>query len=97
MPLNPAPRRPRRRSGDTTPFVTRLVDPRGAISFAGAEYKAGADYRRRSVQVGVVDGAVVIAVDGETIRTHPIRHDRTKEHGALANPNGRPPKSKPAA
>ena len=26
----------------------------------------------------------------QLIRTHPIRHDRTREHGALANPGGRP-------
>ena len=98
--LNPAPRpsrRPRRRPGDTTPFVTRLVDSSGKLSFAGAEYKVGADYRRRSVQVAVVDGVVVIAIEGETIRTHRIHHDRAKEHGALANPNGRPRKPRPAA
>jgi hypothetical protein len=91
-PFNAVPSRPRRRSGDTTPFVTRLVDSRGDVSFAGAAYKVGTDYRRRAVQVAVVDGAVVIALDGETIRTLTIRHDRHKEHGALGVPNGRPRK-----
>ena len=34
--------------------------------------------------------SVEISVGSELIRVHPIRHDRTKEHGALANPSGRP-------
>ena len=78
-------------------MVTRLVDGGGSLSFAGADYKVGRSFARRSVQVGVVDGQVVVSVDGETIRTHAIRHDRTKEHGALANPNGRPRRSSTAA
>lgn len=89
-PYNTAPRRVRR--GDTTPSVTRLVDSSGTVSFAGANYKVGKPYARRSVQVAIVDGRVEIRCDGETIRTHAIHHDRTKEHGALANPAGRPRK-----
>jgi transposase InsO family protein len=95
--VNAAPRRVRRRHGDTTPAVTRLVEANGTLSFAGATYKAGRAYARRSVQVAVVDSLVEITLDGQIIGTHPIRHDRTKEHGALANPTGRPRKPKPAA
>ena len=78
-------------------MVTRLVDHGGNVSFAGATYRVGRSYARRSVQVGVVDGQLLITIDGATVRTHAIRHDRTKEHGALANPNGRPRKPTTAA
>jgi transposase InsO family protein len=70
--------------------VTRKVDVSGNVSFAGASYRAGNKYRRRQVQVAVVDGTVEISIGEELIRVHPIRHDRTREHGALANPGGRP-------
>ena len=33
---------------------------------------------------------VEISQNGEVIVKHPIKHDRLKEHGALANPGGRP-------
>jgi len=51
---------------------------------------------RRGRPPGFGEGAVFavrswrISVGKELIRTHPIRHDRTREHGALANPGGRP-------
>jgi len=60
------------------------------VSFAGTSYLVGLKYRRRQVQVAVVDETVEIAIGEELIRTHPVRHDRTREHGALANPGGRP-------
>ena len=88
-PVNPTLRH-RRRRGDTTASVTRLVDSSGAVSFAGANYRVGKGFARRSVQVAIVDGWVEISCDGQTIRTHPIHHDRSKEHGALATPAGRP-------
>lgn len=97
QPVNALARRPRPRAGDTTAMVTRLVDGGGSVSFAGAAYKAGRAFARRCVEVGVIDGQVVIRADGETVRTHAIRHDRDKEHGALANPNGRPRKPTTAA
>jgi hypothetical protein len=34
-------------------------------------------------------GTVEISIGEELIRVHRIRHDRTREHGALANPGGR--------
>jgi transposase InsO family protein len=70
--------------------VTRVADGTGAISFAGTMYRVGNAWRRRKVQVSIVAGSVQVACDGQIVRVHPIRHDRTKEHGAFATPNGRP-------
>ena len=70
--------------------VTRVADSSGSISFAGTSYRVGNPWRRRSVQVSIVAGSVQLACDGQIVRVHPIRHDRSKEHGAFATPNGRP-------
>lgn len=35
---------------------------------------------------------VEIASGGQVLQTHPIRHDRSREHGAFANPKRLPPK-----
>lgn len=70
--------------------VVRAVDSSGSISFAGASYRAGRGWRGRSVEVGIVAGSVEISESGTVIRVHQIRHDRSKEHGAFATPNGRP-------
>ena len=70
--------------------VTRKVDSAGNVSFAGANYRAGNALRGRQVQVAVVGDTVEISIGNELIRSHPARHDRTREHGALANPGGRP-------
>jgi hypothetical protein len=70
--------------------VTRKVDSSGNVSFAGSHYRAGNAYRRRRIQVAVVGDHVELSIGEELIRRHPIRHDRTREHGALANPGGRP-------
>lgn len=43
-----------------------------------------------SAVVTIVGNTVQISIDGQLVKTHPIRHDRTKEHGAFANPQGRP-------
>jgi transposase InsO family protein len=97
----------RRRSGDTpqrdttrlqlrraAPGMTvmRSVDAGGSISFAGATYRVGRSWRRTTVAVAVVGGAVQISADGKVLRVHQIRHDRAKEHGAYASPKGRPRK-----
>jgi transposase InsO family protein len=74
----------------TAASVTRKVDSSGNVCFAGTPYRVGNKYRRRQVQVAVVGDTVEISIGEELIRTHPIRHDRTREHGALANPGGRP-------
>jgi hypothetical protein len=47
--------------------------------------------------VAIVGNRVQFTLDGTVIREHPIRHDRTKEHGAFATPTGRPRKKRPAA
>jgi len=70
--------------------VTRVVDASGYVSFAGTNYRVGNAWRRRSVEVSIVAGSVQLACDGQIVRMHPIRHDRAKEHGAFATPNGRP-------
>ena len=77
--------------------VTRLVDSRGGVSFAGTAYQAGHPYRGQTIQVAIVGGNVQLAIDGKVIKTHPIRHDPAKEHGAFANPGGRPPKKQRTA
>jgi transposase InsO family protein len=82
----PAPGRPTA----TVASVTRKVDSSGNVCFAGAHYRAGSHYRRRQVQVAVVGDMVEISIGKELIRKFPVKHDRTREHGALANPGGRP-------
>ncbi len=74
----------------TTASVTRKVDSSGNVCFAGTNYRVGNAYRRRQVQVAVVGDTIEVSIGTELIRSHPIRHDRTREHGALANPGGRP-------
>lgn len=70
--------------------ATRKVDTSGSVSFAGSCYRVGNAFKRRQVQVAVVGDTVEISIGEELIRTHPVKHDRTREHGALANPGGRP-------
>jgi hypothetical protein len=80
---------PSRRSV-SSPSVTRKVDSSGNVCFAGANYRVGSAYRRRQVQVAVVGDTVEISIGEQLIRSHRVKHDRTREHGALANPGGRP-------
>jgi len=75
--------------------VTRIVDGSGSLSFAGATYRAGRSWIRSWVQVAIVGTSVQLSVDGK-VRVHPIRHDRSKEHGAFATPHGRPRRAKTA-
>jgi hypothetical protein len=74
----------------TAASVTRKVDGSGNVCFAAVSYRVGSKYRRRQVQVAVVGDTVEISVGNQLIRSHKVRHDRTREHGALANPGGRP-------
>ena len=74
--------------------VLRIVDPHGSVSFAGTAYRVGNRYRRMTVGVRLVGDTVQIALDGMLLRTHRARHDRSKEFGALAQPNGKPRKMK---
>ena len=70
--------------------VIRKVDSSGHVSFAGANYRVGNAYRRQQVEVRVVGDTVEISQKGRVVRTHPIRHDPDRAHGAFANPGGRP-------
>ena len=69
--------------------VTRKVDSSGSVSFAAVTYRVGNRYRHRQVQVRVVGDTVEISADGRLLRTHPVKHDPVKEHGAFANPGGK--------
>jgi transposase InsO family protein len=73
--------------------VLRIVDPHGSVSFAGTAYRVGNRYRRMTVGVRLVSDTVQISLDGVLLRTHRARHDRSKEFGALAQPNGKPRKA----
>jgi len=74
--------------------VTRRVDGGGTVSFAGTGYRVGRSWGRQFVEVAIVAGSVQISAQGKVIRVHAIRHDRSKEHGAFATPQGRPRKAK---
>jgi hypothetical protein len=67
--------------------VTRKIDNSGCVSFAGTSHRVGTAFRR---QVAVIDGSVEVSIGEELVRVHPVRHDRTREHAALADPGGRP-------
>ena len=94
--LRQGSRRPRRPTDGMV--VSRVVDSSGYVSFAGTNYRVGNGWRGRSAQVCIVADSVQLSCDGQIVRVHPIRHDRAKEHGAFATPNGRPrhPKDAPA-
>jgi transposase InsO family protein len=70
--------------------VTRLANGDGTITFAGTTYRAGRMWARTFIDVTIVAGSVQLSKDGKVIRVHPIRHDRSRELGAFANPKGRP-------
>lgn len=70
--------------------VLRIVDNHGSISFAGTGYRVGNPYRGQTVGIRLVGDTVQISLDGSLLRTHRARHDRSKEFGALAQPNGKP-------
>jgi transposase InsO family protein len=88
------PRQGRRtaRAATSGIVVTRIVDASGQVSFAGTMYRAGRAWRGKEVEVCIVAGSVQMACGDTIVRTQPIRHDRTKEHGAYATPHGRPRK-----
>jgi transposase InsO family protein len=76
--------------------VLRKVDHSGSVSFAGAGYRVGNAFRRRQVEVCLAGDTVQIWGDGKLLRTHAVKHDRRKEHGAFANPGGRSERSNAA-
>lgn len=80
----------RARDATTGMTVTRIADSSGNVSFAGMSYGAGRRFARQQVEVAIVAASVQLAQGGKVIRVHPIRHDRSRELGAFANPKGRP-------
>jgi hypothetical protein len=60
------------------------------VCFAGSSYTCGRMWARQPIDVTIVAGSVQLSRDGKIIRVHPIRHDRSRELGAFANPKGRP-------
>ena len=70
--------------------VLRGVDHSGSVSFAGTMYRVGNRFIGQTAGVRLVGDAVQITIDGALVRTHRARHDRSKEFGALAQPNGKP-------
>jgi transposase InsO family protein len=72
--------------------VTRKVEPSGTVSFAGTNYRVGNTYRGQMVEVSLVGDTIQIKLEGKIVRTHEARHDKEKEHGAFAVPEGRPRK-----
>ena len=88
LPRAQATRRARDATAGLT--VTRLADGSGVVSFAGTSYAAGRMWARQPVDVAIVAGSVQLSRDGQVIKVHPIRHDRSRELGAFANPKGRP-------
>jgi len=83
-------KRPRPRQATVGQSVTRKVDSSGGVSFAGHNYKVGKRHARRQVQVAIVGEQLEISAGGEILKVQPIRHDRSREHGAFANAGGRP-------
>ena len=80
-----------RRKRDATAGLTvrRLANHDGTITFAGTTYRAGRMWARTFIDVTIVAGSVQLSKDGQVLRVHPIRHDRSRELGAFANPQGR--------
>jgi transposase InsO family protein len=83
-------KRARPRQATVGQSVARKVDSSGNVSFAGSNYRVGRAHIRRQVQVAIVGDCVEISAGGEVLKVHPIRHDRSREHGAFANASGRP-------
>lgn len=74
--------------------VLRRVDPKfGALSFAGKSYRVGKRHCGQLAGVRLVGDTVQITIDGKLVRTHQAPHDKAREFGALAQPNGKPRRS----
>ena len=67
---------------------TSIEEAQGAIDGWVSDYNHV--HRRYSVELTITRDTVQISLEGKLLRTHPKRHDRGKEHGALGNPGGRP-------
>ena len=70
--------------------MTRKVDTSGNVSFAGANYRVGTPTgaaRSKSPSSVTPSRSRSVSSSSAAIGS---KHDRTREHGALANPGGRP-------
>lgn len=74
--------------------VLRVVDGSGGVSFAGTMYRVGNRFIGQTAGVRIVGDTVQITIDGALVRTHRSRHDKSKEFGALAQPRGKPRRSR---
>jgi transposase InsO family protein len=74
--------------------VKRTVDPWGSVSFAGTGYRVGNKFKGQEAGVRIVGDTVQVTIRGQLVRTHRARHDKSKEFGALAQPNGKPRRSR---
>ena len=74
------PSPPRAARPSTHSAVIRKVDKNGAIRFAGTAYFVGQAHCRHQVEVAPRQGHRQIWGNGRLLRTHPIRHDRRKQH-----------------
>jgi transposase InsO family protein len=74
--------------------VMRIVDSWGTVSFAATSYRVGNPYKGQEAGVRIVGDTVQITIQGKLVRTHRARHDKSKEYGALAQPNGKPRRSR---
>jgi hypothetical protein len=79
----------KRRDATAGLTVTRLANHDGTVTFAVTTYRAGRMWARTFIDVTIVAGSVQLSKDGQVLRVHPIRHDRSRELGAFANPKGR--------
>lgn len=77
--------------------VLRTVDSSGSVSFAATSYRVGNRYIGHVVGVRLVADTVQITQDGTLLRTHRARHDKSKEFGALSQPNGKPRRTQDVA
>jgi transposase InsO family protein len=88
VPQPPRPALPAPAGAAQHPTVSRLVDAKGEIYFAGKNYSCGKQWAGQRTQVSIVGNHLHFVIDDQLVRIQPIRHDRAKEHGAFARPNG---------
>ena len=67
-----------------------MSTPQARSAFGGTAYRVGNRFIGHIAGVRLVGDTVQITIDGALIRTHRASHDRSKEFGALAQPNGKP-------
>ena len=62
----------------------------GCVAQDQAAPDAGRLWARTAIDVAIAAASAQLPEDGQVIRVHPIRHDRSRELGASANPKGCP-------